>query len=123
MDLGTLVVPFFPSQTVTFISPLYLDPHCKQNFLSLALPERSMLQNFRSMRHDRKSMQRRLSIEQNDIAIGHVSLNDIAEAKFIRNLMSVPVFEELFHLDGRAVDEVGSRMNIGTVNDQLLEVL
>ena len=68
-------------------------------------------------------MQRRLSIEQNDIAIGHVSLNDIAEAQFIGNLMSVAVFEELFHLDGRAVDEVGSRMNIGTVNDQLLEVL
>ena len=68
-------------------------------------------------------MQGRLSIKEHYIAIGHVSLYDIAKTQVIRDLIPVPVFQKLFHLDGWTVDKVGSGMNVGSVDDQLFEVL
>ena len=86
---------------------------------ALVEPEGPVFENLRAVGHDRESVQRRLAVEEHDVAVDHVPLDDVTETQILRDLLSVSVLEKLLHLDAGALDKVGAGVNVRAVDDQL----
>ena len=90
---------------------------------ALVEPEGPVFEDLRPVRHDREPVQRRLPVEQDDVAVDHVTLDNVAEPQVLRDLLPVAVLQKLLHLDPGALDEVGARVDVRAVDDQLPEVV
>ncbi len=81
-----------------------------------------MFKNLSAMGHDGQPVQRRLPVEQDDVAVNHVSFDNVAKSQILSNFLAISVLEKFLHLDSCALHKVGARMNISTVDDQLTKV-
>jgi len=90
---------------------------------ALVEAEGTMFKNLSTMGHDGEPVQRRLPVEQDNVAVNHVSLDDVTESQILSNFLSISVLEKFLHLDTGALHKVCSRMYISSVDDQLSKVL
>ena len=89
---------------------------------ALVEAERAPLHHARAVRHDRELVQRRLPVEEHDVAVGQVALDDVAHLELGRDAAPVAVLERLLALVGR-LDVVRARPDIGAVEDELAQLV
>ncbi|KAH3669375.1 hypothetical protein OGAPHI_001496 [Ogataea philodendri] len=89
---------------------------------TLVQTERSPWPDLGEMAHDRQTVQRRLSVEQNDVSVLDVSLHNVSNRQLFGQLVTVTITQVSLNVLVFLHQIVGTRMNIRSVDHQFLQL-
>ncbi len=90
---------------------------------TLVESERAMRLHTRIERHDAELVQARLTIEQHDVVVDEMPLDHVAVLELLRYLVAIAELEEALGVAASLQEEIGARMHVRAVYDQLAQEL